>query len=869
MTVIQEIFKWATEQPIWQQDTIARLYAERELGAEDLDDIYSLLKVEYGIPDPQNRIACTLPPIRPDTPQTPGQKIQLTAIKDLKKVNAIAEDECIPISASGLSVIYGDNGAGKSGYSRVLKKACRARDQREPILPNANVKAGKTSPAQAKFELLVDGNQADLNWIDGQTAPEELSAIAIFDSHCARAYLDNHGDFAYSPYGLDILEGLVATCGKLRSMATKEKTENKPNLIPLAALSQTTTKVGTLLSALSNDTDPKDVEKLATLTQTEKDRLETLAKTLAESDPRQMAQVLRLRATRFGSVANRIENATAVVDQAKVDNLHTLVDKSNTAKDTATIAASEFKGIAGFLPGTGGEAWKELFEAARAFSLESHSNKTFPDLGTESPCPLCQNRLSDAGSSRLIAFESFIQQKVETAAKLARDTAATAYRAIDQAKLDLNIDETLHAEIKTWNSEIADTCAAMQKGLQVRQQAICNAAGSKLPWEKIPALPTDPQADLTSAETEMKSQAKTLEEALNKKTRAAMQAEHSELAARLRLTEIKSVVLEMISKMVKIEKLQCCIDATATTKISRKSTELVRTMATPEVAKALNSELVALNVHELCITMKNVSTLGKTHFKLVLEFPGGGTPTQILSEGEQRAIAIASFLAEINLGDNTGGIVFDDPVSSLDHRRRWGVAKRLAFEAKKRQVIIFTHDVYFLCILQQEADSNNVDCLTQSVRKSPKGFGTRSDRLPFDTLSTSKRVKALRNMHTLAVKAHKAGDDESTRRLTQDAYFYLRTAWERGVEEVLFSGVVTRFTEGISTQRLRSVVVEDSDYRSIDAGMTKSSKFAHDAAAAAQLPTPHPDELSVDIEALETWRSEVVGRYKSVEANRK
>lgn len=50
-----------------------------------------------------------------------------------------------------------------------------------------------------------------------------------------------------------------------------------------------------------------------------------------------------------------------------------------------------------------------------------------------------------------------------------------------------------------------------------------------------------------------------------------------------------------------------------------------------------------------------------------------------------------------------GGIVFDDPVSSLDHRRRERVAKRLAAEAVQRQVIIFTHDIYFLCLLEEEA----------------------------------------------------------------------------------------------------------------------------------------------------------------------
>jgi ABC-type cobalamin/Fe3+-siderophores transport system ATPase subunit len=105
--------------------------------------------------------------------------------------------------------------------------------------------------------------------------------------------------------------------------------------------------------------------------------------------------------------------------------------------------------------------------------------------------------------------------------------------------------------------------------------------------------------------------------------------------------------------------------------------------------------------------MKPESPGGRTQFKLTLQLPGSATPSAILSEGEQRAIAIASFLAETKLGGGRGGIVFDDPVSSLDHRRRWEVAERLVEESLRRQVIVFTHDIYFLCILEQKADELN------------------------------------------------------------------------------------------------------------------------------------------------------------------
>ncbi|WP_245638574.1 hypothetical protein [Hydrogenophaga palleronii] len=90
------------------------------------------------------------------------------------------------------------------------------------------------------------------------------------------------------------------------------------------------------------------------------------------------------------------------------------------------------------------------------------------------------------------------------------------------------------------------------------------------------------------------------------------------------------------------------------------------------------------------------------------------------------------------------------------------------------------------------------------------------------------------------------------------AYGRLRLAGERCIEEVLLNGAVHRFGKGVSTQKLKSVVVTADDYREVDAGMTKSSKFEHDAASAVgRLPIPDPEELDQDIAKLSAWRETV------------
>lgn len=870
MTILQEIHKWSQSLPLWQQDAIRRLYVNRTLSPADLEGLFAMAKASFGINDPEKTEAIKLAAEEIAASSVPNRLVQIVAVKNLVNVNALAEKQSLPIGPTGLTIIYGENGAGKSGYTRVLKKACRARDQAEAILPDARKPAGKHGPPSAEFEVLIDGVAKPLLWVGGENAPEELSEIAIFDSHCARAYVDNEGDFAYVPYGLDILEGLVKACTAVKAMAIKEISANSPNVAQFAGLVKTNTNVGRLLSTLSSATKVNHVEELAALSQEELVKLETINKALAETDPKQKAQILRNRASRFIALADRINAAASTVGDAKVQELRELVAKSNLAKQAAQLASKQFKETPGLLPGTGGEPWEALFEAARTYALISHVGHAFPNLPADSACPLCQKTLGDDGVAKLAAFDGFIQQEAEKAAKAARAKAAEAYRAIEQAPLNLSIDEALSEELENAFPQASSEFAAFQNATQNRRATAMQASGGAVAWDSIEALPNNPSVRLVDKAGALTAEAKAFEESMDVKARAEMVLQQDELNARVKLSETKDSVLEAVTKLAHNAKLKACADSISVTGISRKSTDLSEKMATQEVVDALNAELLALNVHELQVAMKPESPKGKTQYKLRLQLPGGGTPSAILSEGEQRGIAIASFLAEVKLGKGRGGVVFDDPVSSLDHRHRWHVAARLVEESKTRQVIVFTHDIYFLCIIQQQAGLAHATASTQCIGRGPAGFGVQADRLPFDTLSTSKRVKALRGMRDHLAKVHKEGNAAEAMRLTREAYSHLRMAWERGVEEVLLQSTVTRFDEGVSTQRLKGVVVEDGDVDAINAGMTKSSKFSgHDPAMSAQIPTPHPDELLEDINKLETWRASVTARADIVQARRK
>lgn len=867
MTILQEILKWATGLPTWQQDAISRLIAKGALDAADVDDLYALLKLAHGIPDPKGRIAKSVDPSSIPVPPDGSSSVQITSIRDLKHVNALAEEQTVPIAATGLTAIYGGNGAGKSGYSRVLKRACRARDQSERIRPNAALPPGKAGIATATFDLLVNGAASSVDWIDKQTAPDVLGAIAIFDSLCARAYIDKDDDFSYVPYGLDVLEGLAKTFNQLKNMVETESAKSIPNTLPYASLSATSTAVGKLLSGLNAKTKASLVEVMCTITQDETARLAALEKGLKEGNPKEKAQLLRLRRNRFVKLNERCKVKLGLLSDAALNELRALVDASRAAKAAADLAAAQFKATPGLLPGTGGEAWQELFAAARKFATESHAAHKFPNLGPDAACPLCQQPLS-TGADRLVAFEQFIQGEAEALAREKRRVAKVSYEALVASDLNIHFDVDLKTELGAINPTLPAQCEFLQAALLERRTKAKDACAIDGDWGSINAVSDEICQALSTIEEQLRQEIDVLDKATDEKQLAALAGEFRELDARRQLVAIKSAVLDAIIRFGIQAKLNACIPALRTNAISVKSTELVDKVVSKGLADALNAEFQLLHVQHLNVTLKSSTVKGKTLHKLMIQMPGGFEPREILSEGEQRAIAIGSFLAEVNISGATGGVVFDDPVSSLDHVRRELVARRLASEALKRQVIIFTHDLYFLSLLQHEAGQVGAPMQSSSLRRTTKGFGVASDSLPFDGAGAKARIGLLKNMQVDAAKLHKENDEEGYAQRARQTYQRLRDAWERTIEEVLLNGVVWRFKPGISTQSLRGVAVEDGDYAAIQIGMGKCSKYAHDGAAQAQVSLPLPTELLDDIHALDAWRESILSRRKNLEQDR-
>ena len=336
-----------------------------------------------------------------------------------------------------------------------------------------------------------------------------------------------------------------------------------------------------------------------------------------------------------------------------------------------------------------------------------------------------------------------------------------------------------------------------------------------------------------------------------------MHTEATELRARKVLARHEQVVFKEIERKRRYAAYSLCIDDTKTYAITKKSTIVTRKVVTQKLKQAFQEELSNLDFRHVEVELKEVGgTEGVLYHKLVLTRAPGVELRKVVSEGEQRCLSIAAFFAELSTADDPSGIVFDDPVSSLDYKWREGVALRLVREAKKRQVVVFTHDVVFLLLLKQFAEEENVVQFDQHVRQLSRGAGVCAEELPWVALKVSKRIGHLKKLLQEAERLHRDGHQVAYEREASLIYGYLREAWERGLEEVLLGGVVERYRPGVQTQQVAVIAdITVEDCKAVETAMSKCSKWlpGHDQAAAARADMPEPVHLKADIDGLDDW----------------
>jgi recombinational DNA repair ATPase RecF len=846
MDLQKELVRWARGLPKWQQHLVALLSAKSELRADEEEVAYVALLAAHGSgsrPEDLESVAAH----HFAGPTRLRKAARLYSLGHFRGVNAVVPGQRLEFETEGLTVIYGDNAAGKTGYTRPLKHLGRAVARDDGVLPNVFDKKPARSTVKVEVQEggAVRGFEVDLN----AAAPSDLASLSVFDTDCADNYVAQSNTIAFTPEPLLIFDRLVQAQMTLRGrldervQAIKATEPALPEFAP-------DTRVRSALDSLAT-TSVADLRALAGLTDPEELRRAELHERVASAEAG-TSHVRAAAAERDGDAAHRLGQALGALEElVGAAGLARFAELERRARQTAEAALAArkqaFSGLS--VAGVGSEAWRLLWDAARRFfEHEVAPDRTFPPADHGDRCPLCLQELDAEALDRFARFQAFIRSATSADADRAREELEAA-----RAKLSEDV-------VERCRSDFVDGLGPTEPGLHRSIYSFVDIRARRLRATRVGGPiggdgdeDADPRGELAKLEARYRRNARELRELEGGDQADVLRSELRELSARRLLAERMEDAITWKESLAELDRIAVARRALDTGAITRKQRELSDQVITHVLTDRLRNELRSLQLGHVRVEPAVKGQRGTTVVRLRLGAGAASHPLpSVLSDGEQRALALAFFLAEVGAAGHDGGAVLDDPVSSLDQSRRTVVAERLVVEAGERQVVVFTHDIAFMFHLTRVADRDSVPLRIQTVWRSGDGVGRTSPEAPWPAMSATKRIKRLRDqLQNMSDEAELGPEDY--RAAVKQWYESLRETWERAVEQELLNGVVERFHPDVKTKSLHEVRLTSARIAQVEAGMARCSTFTHDSPLADAPALPSKTDMRVDLEELDDF----------------
>lgn len=852
MTLNEDLANWVAARPDWQKDAVACFCRNETLSADDFAAIADQL------------IAGTYPTAANVTPAdipgstAAGEPVNLVQVGDVQGVNALIEGQTLSFGAAGLTIIFGNNASGKSGYARLIREAVTARVKAEQLLGDvfAEIETAQT----AKLDYLVGANP--VTWNLGESQSTDLSRIRFYDEDCGDAYVTAASEVNYRPSALTILDQLSDACEAVAAELARRLGANQTERPQLPVL-HPGTAAAMFLSDISATTSIESIASATTLTDGHDAEL---AKQLAEesrlkgSDPNKEKARLSALSRDWSTVD---AHAKALVASLGSDPLQALTEQRRRATELREAAriASERTFDSEPLTSVGSETWRALWEAARKFSLaDAYHEHEYPFTGEGAVCVLCQQPLAEDAVDRLTRFEAFV---TDTASRDA-DAAAAALTANRDRLGQL---QTLPLAVSTAVSRLQDGGEDIQSALDWLESAT-QAAATAVAWLDEPASrEPQPMADTISAQAALRAQVLATESAAIDastfaQTMVATSKQVVELQDEKALSEARAAIETEVARLAKRKKIEDVRRLTATNSITTKRGELTETYVTQEVRDRFTRETERLELRRVTL---NRTGRGRNsaleHQPSLLGSRRNADIDEVLSEGEQTALGLAGFLTEVELDVSLSSVVFDDPVSSLDAGRRSKVAQRLIELATQRQVVVFTHEITFVHALNQAAKKGSVTVTTRSIQRIGGAQpGLVSDQLPWAARDIPQRINKLET-DIAQLKRERADltDDDYAERIARIAG-QLSETLERAVNLHIVNELVDRGTNEVHPNMLKILPkFTQIDHDEYQAAYGKTSSWAarHDNAPEENYVPPTVEVVEQEVAWLKGWHDRV------------
>lgn len=826
--IYNDLLNWIKTLPYWQQMVSSKILRNENINEIICDELYEIFKAENGLSETElekNNI---------DFPESVEQAdnidtIMWKGVQNIKGINALKNGEGVEVN-NALNLLYGENGSGKSGYARLFNNAFISKGDKN-LVPNIYESTHEEVYAQFVF---CRAEQDYVLEYPKEKDSAEFKRVMVFDTKSASCDMNNESELSFVPSEFRFFDKLLQICNEIEKRLEKEIEKN--NIAnPFLIFFESPNNVRNIIESLNEKTNVDNWEKYVL----SEEEIENLGSIETEK-----AKLIALNIDEKSKKLNRIKNEIIkIIDLVNITNFCFTEDSINGLGEILkNIQEAEIlskkEGLEQFkndhIEKLGSEEWKDFLSAAQ---------KYYKYIGKDiKSCIFCGQSIE--GVELIDKYWLYLGSVAETNLKTLKGIVDEKLKKYSSFETFVPGEDSLCGEWMILNccdeyKELSEGFAYIEKQ---KDKIIESLVSGK--WDddihEYQISKDILQKMLLRIENEI---AKLKEDEVSKKIKELSDKE-IEYKDRQKLTQLLPQIRDYIAKLKWVtlgtkKKIK-------TRSITNKQKELFSKYVTEDYIKIFENECKKLNANFNAEIVQRGSK-GVTLKRIAIK---GEIPGKILSEGEQRAICIANFIAEATMTPNNIAVIFDDPVSSLDHNRRRVIAERLAEEARKRQVIVFTHDITFLMELKTICEKENVELTLQTIRKIVNKPGCVSKVIPWQSMTVKERIKKLNVDLQNMQRMEKEGE--------VDDYFYkakmwcelLRESWERSVEEILLNDAVQRYNPCVQTQRLAKAPFTIELYGEVEKGMTECSSWVHDRAKALNGGVPTTDELKTYIDTF-------------------
>ncbi|RBA49962.1 chromosome segregation protein SMC [Xanthomonas oryzae pv. oryzae] len=794
-----------------------------------------------------------------------AESLRIDSLSTIRGVNSIGTEAVLDLSKGHMTVVYGSNGAGKSGYARLIKHLCGAR-AKGTIYGNVFQENHQAASAQVTITTCsaIDGTitRTRLSW-EAATGPHpKLNSVPVFDSATAMEFGETSSEATYLPRSMRFVGALISIADRVGTCLQARASQLQTQLL-VTPTEHAQTTAGRFLQSVRDTFDHEAISNACAFPAALLEERLALETALAEVDPAAAHAKAIMDLNRLAAFAEEMAELKEALCNEKALGLIVARTIAADKRQAATAYAAAF--VQGMpLKGVGDTVWEALWEAAKAYSTgHAYPEHAYPHVEDRACCVLCQQPLEADGKDRLKSFEQYLNSTLQTQAKAAEDTLAT-----------LTLPALKDATTPGWQAHCAavgldnEQATALAKDINAR----INAMGSAIAMSDVPAIGWSLWEDaLASTIATTTAQRDALATLLDPAGRGQKEARLREIKAQEWLAGQIEAVKAEVERLKKLAILAKAQNLTKTSSLTTKSNEIGKLELAQGYCDRFNAELKSLGGGRLPVRMSHKSS-GKGIYSFYIELKDAASQVKnrdVLSEGEQRIVALAAFFADATGTDRALPIIFDDPISSLDQLYEEAVAKRLVILAEQRQVIIFTHRLSLLVLLKSAAEQRPSQALAPVVVTTASiGRDGASTGMPSTIDAFSLKPKAGFEQIKSSVSALKKQDAAMRAMLLKTHCSNFRILLERSIEDELCSGVINRFRREVKTinllQRLHAITSEDCAL--INRMMTKYSAFEHSQPTETPSSLPQPDELLEDVQTMLDWIRDFNDRAKKAVA---